>query len=125
MQDSGHDLDQRRFPCAVLADQRNDFAGIESQADAAQRSYSWKAFADFGEGEARFPARRNLTRRLGKVRRSRHSSKPTPLSRRATPENRSGRNRETLPLRTELDNVRLSDVPAAASKRGSRTINSE
>ena len=91
LQDARHDLDERRFPSAVLANQSNDLARKEIQADAAQRAHAWKAFADVGEREARF-ARRSSQR-------VRHRRKPAPLSDRATPKDaiRSRQGNPSLP----------------------------
>ena len=86
LQDARHDLDERRFPCAVLANHSDDLARKEIQADAAQRAYAGKAFADVGEREARFASRPSRSRRLIEMQRERHSRKPVPLSGRAAPE---------------------------------------
>src|SRR5277367_1645233 len=42
---AGHDLDERRLACAVLANQRMDFSGSDFQRDAVERDDAWKTLA--------------------------------------------------------------------------------
>src|SRR5215831_8639119 len=41
-----HDLDERRFACAIFADEGVDFAGEQFEGDALQRAYTLERFRD-------------------------------------------------------------------------------
>src|SRR4029078_3385825 len=43
---AAENLHQRRFPGAVLANQRDDLTGGDSQADAIERNNPWEPFTD-------------------------------------------------------------------------------
>ena len=110
LHDPGHDLDQGRFASAVLADQRCDFAGIERQADAAQRANAGKILADIGQGQAR--------RCVRPARWSRHAPEPSAAcEQRLSARRRLGRS-PAGPLRF----ARLTFSPAVEQRRRAPAI---
>ena len=60
--DAGHDLDQRRFARAVLAEQRVDLARADVERNARERAHAGKRFLDLAHLEQRSgPAGRGLS----------------------------------------------------------------
>ena len=49
--DAGHDLDERRLSCAVLAHQRVDLAGPDLERDIVERTDAREALADVVDRE--------------------------------------------------------------------------
>ena len=50
---AGENLDQRRFAGAVVADQRDDFAGVDVEVDVGQRRDRAKVLGDAAQAENR------------------------------------------------------------------------
>ncbi len=51
--DAGEDLDQRRFPGAVVADERDDFAGMDVEFDVGQRRDRAEMLRDAAQAQHR------------------------------------------------------------------------
>ena len=69
---AGQHLDQRRFACAVVADQRDHFAGVHVEVDVGQRRDGPEAFGDIAQAQDEFARRAprgcGIIHRLGPLR---------------------------------------------------------
>ena len=64
--DPGENLDQRRFARAVLAEQRENFAGVEAHADVAERLGAAKLLRHPAHDQQSLALRRRVFGRLRK-----------------------------------------------------------